>query len=113
MPSEDEQWVPGQAVLAVSVSTGPLSGRWGCSRPALFDSTLEYHRQVGAVELMDVLRTRRSIRKYKPDPVPQEDIEYVLEAARLAPSWANRQCWKFVVITDEPIKRELAKAGNE
>jgi len=62
---------------------------------------------------MDVLRTRRSIRKYKPDPVPQEDIEYVLEAARLAPSWANRQCWKFVVITDEAIKRELAKAGNE
>ncbi len=42
----------------------------------------------------------------------EEDIEYILEAARLAPSWANSQCWKFVVVTDPEIKEELAKAGN-
>ncbi|UCH34245.1 MAG: nitroreductase family protein [Armatimonadota bacterium] len=65
------------------------------------------------MEFMDVVRTRRSIRRYKPDPVPQEQITYVLEAARLAPSWANSQCWKFVVITDAQVKRALAKAGNE
>lgn len=62
---------------------------------------------------MDVIRQRRSIRKYKPDPVPEADLEYVLEAARLAPSWANSQCWKFVVVTDPEVKRALAKAGNE
>ena len=65
------------------------------------------------MELMDVIRQRRSIRKYKPDPVPKEDLEHVLEAARLAPSWANSQCWKFVVVTDPKVKSELAKAGNE
>ncbi len=36
------------------------------------------------MELMDVIRNRRSIRKYKPDPVPEDEIKYILEAARLA-----------------------------
>jgi nitroreductase len=64
------------------------------------------------MELMDVIRKRRSIRKYRSDPVPQEDIKYVLEAARLAPSWANSQCWHFVVVTDPEVKAAMAKAGN-
>jgi nitroreductase len=64
------------------------------------------------MEFADVITKRRSIRKYKSDPVSKEDIEYILEAARLAPSWANSQCWKFVVVTDPGIKEELAKAGN-
>jgi nitroreductase len=64
------------------------------------------------MEFMDVISERRSIRKYRPDPVPEGDIEYILEAARLAPSWANSQCWKFIVVTDPEIKEELAKAGN-
>ncbi|MCJ7523353.1 MAG: nitroreductase family protein [Dehalococcoidia bacterium] len=61
------------------------------------------------MELMEVIRKRKSVRKYKPDPVPQEDIEYILEAARLAPSWANTQCWHFIVVTDEDIKSEVAR----
>ena len=65
------------------------------------------------MEFMDVISRRRSIRKYKPDPVPKEDIEYILEAARLAPSWANSQCWKFIVVTDPEVKEELASAGND
>jgi len=64
------------------------------------------------MEFMDVVSKRRSIRKYKSDPVPKEDIEYVVEAARLAPSWANSQCFKLVVVTDPKVKAELAKAGN-
>jgi len=63
------------------------------------------------MELMEIIRKRRSIRKYKPDPVAQEDIEYVLEAARLAPSWANTQCWHFIVVTDEDTKNVLAREG--
>ena len=64
------------------------------------------------MEFMDVVSKRRSIRKYKSDPVSKEDIQYILESARLAPSWANSQCWKFVVVTDSETKTELAKAGN-
>ena len=64
------------------------------------------------MEVMEAIRTRRSIRKYRSDPVPQEDIECLLEAARLAPSWANSQCWHFVVVTDPQVKEAMAEAGN-
>ncbi len=69
--------------------------------------------EVTEVEFMDVVRQRRSIRKYRPDPVPQAKLDAVLEAARLAPSWANGQCWTFVVVTDAKVKNALARAGNE
>jgi len=65
------------------------------------------------MEFMEVVRRRRSVRSYRPDPVPQEKVDYVLEAARLAPSWANGQCWTFVVVTDPKVKHDLAAAGNE
>jgi nitroreductase len=61
------------------------------------------------MELIDLIARRRSIRKYKPDAVPEEDIRYVLEAARLAPSWANTQCWHFVVVTDEDVKASIGQ----
>ena len=46
------------------------------------------------------LKDRRSIRKYKKDPVPQEMIDDILEAARLAPSGNNKQPWKFMIVKD-------------
>jgi nitroreductase len=61
------------------------------------------------MELMNVLRDRRSIRKYKTTPVPQDEIEFVLEAARLAPSWSNRQCWRYIVVTDEGLRKKITK----
>jgi len=64
------------------------------------------------MEFMEVISKRRSIRKYKADPVSKDDIDYILESARLAPSWANSQCWKFIVVTDQDVKNEIAKAGN-
>ncbi len=55
----------------------------------------------------EAIQRRRSIRKYKPDPVPDELIDRVLEAARLAPSGSNRQQWRFQVIKDPAIKEKL------
>ena len=56
------------------------------------------------MDIFQVIRDRRSIRKYKDTPVEREKIEQVLDAARLAPSWKNLQCWRFLVLT-EPEKR--------
>lgn len=56
------------------------------------------------MEISQVIRDRRSIRKYKDTAVEWEKIEQVLDAARLAPSWKNQQCWRFLVLTD-PGKR--------
>ena len=52
------------------------------------------------MELLEAIRTRRAIRKFKPESVPPELIEKMLEAARWAPSSVNSQPWEFIVITD-------------
>lgn len=56
---------------------------------------------------MDVITKRRSIRKFKKDPVPDEVIEQLLEAARLAPSGSNIQPWRFVVVTSDEVKKKM------
>ena len=61
------------------------------------------------MSLIDMIKARRSIRRYKPDPVPEETLLSVLEAVRWAPSWANTQCSEVVVVRDQGIKSELAK----
>ncbi len=58
----------------------------------------------------DVILGRRSIRGYKPDPVPQKLIEEIINLAMRAPSSMNTQPWNFYVITGEPLNR--IRAGN-
>lgn len=60
------------------------------------------------MDLEQVIRERRSVRKYKSDPVPEEKLKKILDAARLAPSWSNQQCWQFIVVRDPERKKELA-----
>ncbi len=62
------------------------------------------------MDIFQVFSDRRSIRKYKDTPVEQEKIEQVLDAARLAPSWKNLQCWRFLVLTDADKKGRLLEA---
>jgi F420 biosynthesis protein FbiB-like protein len=58
----------------------------------------------------DILFTRRSLRRYLPEPVPTALIEQILEAATWAPSAHNRQPWRFAVTTDSARKQHLARA---
>jgi nitroreductase len=57
---------------------------------------------------LTLLKSRRSIRRYRPDPVPDEMIEQLLEAGRWAPSASNRQPWAFIVIRDAEVRRQVA-----
>jgi nitroreductase len=52
------------------------------------------------MNLFETIMGRRSVREYKSDPVPREDIEKVLNSARMAPTSGNQQPWKFLVITE-------------
>jgi len=61
----------------------------------------------------DVVEERRSIRKYKPDPVPAEMIERILQAGVSAPNARNRQSWRFVVVREAETIDRLADALNE
>ena len=62
------------------------------------------------MELTEAIKGRRSIRKYRPDPVPEEALKAVLEAVQWAPSWANTQCWEVIVVSDPEVKARLAEA---
>lgn len=48
------------------------------------------------MDVFEAIRDRRSIRKYKPDPIPDEDIRAIIEAATQAPSASNAQMWRFL-----------------
>jgi nitroreductase len=60
------------------------------------------------METLDAIRNRRSIRKFKSDPVDDRVLEQVLDAARLAPSWSNVQAWKFIVVRKAATRALLA-----
>ena len=63
------------------------------------------------MDVIEVIRKRRSVRSYADRPVERDKVERLLEAARLAPSASNRQEWRFVVVTDPQRRTALAKAA--
>lgn len=62
------------------------------------------------MEVLEAAKAIRSVSKYKPTPVPEQKIQTVLGAARLALSVDNLQPWKFIVVNDEDLKKKLAGA---
>jgi nitroreductase len=64
-------------------------------------------REEAVTEFIDIVKTRRSIRKYEDRDVPPETVDVLLEAVRWAPSWANTQCWEIVVVRDRAVKEQL------
>lgn len=61
----------------------------------------------------EAIEKRRSIRKYKPDQIPDEHLRELLNSARLAPSGCNAQPWRFKVVKEEGIKARLAEAAYD
>jgi len=62
------------------------------------------------MDVIEAIRKRRSIRKYKDKEIEEEKLNLLLEAARLAPSAKNRQNWIFVVVKDKAVKKQLVPA---
>jgi nitroreductase len=56
---------------------------------------------------MEAIVQRRSVRNFKPDPLPAEVLKQLVEAARLAPSGSNTQPWRFLVVTDSQERKQL------
>jgi nitroreductase len=63
------------------------------------------------MNVIEAIRTRRSVRQYKPHPIPDKDLKLILEAAQLAPSAGNKQPWKFIVVRDPEMKAQLAESA--
>lgn len=66
-------------------------------------------------DILDVISTRKSIRRYTEDPVPDEMIDKILEAGRWAPTGENHQPWRLIVVRDREIRKaigQMAKVGS-
>lgn len=64
------------------------------------------------MDVCEAIKMRRSIRKFKQGPIPDEKIRTLLESARLAPSGTNTQPWRFIVIKDDDTKKKLQEAAH-
>jgi nitroreductase len=62
--------------------------------------------------MIELIKARRSVRKYKPDKVPDDMLQKILEAASWSPSANNAQPWEFVVLKDEEVLKRVAGAAT-
>jgi nitroreductase len=64
------------------------------------------------MDVFDAITKRRSVRKFKSEPLSEHQIERLLESARLAPSGCNVQPWRFLVVKDSQLKKKLCGAAH-
>ncbi len=64
------------------------------------------------MEFIDVVTARKSVRSYSSQEIEEETLNRILEAARLAPSWANKQCCKYIVVKDKAKIDAMASMLN-
>jgi nitroreductase len=64
------------------------------------------------MDVFEAIRARRSVRRYKQEPIADAHLGKILEAARLAPSAGNRQPWRFIIVQDQNRKKGVAEAAN-
>ena len=65
------------------------------------------------MDAIEAIKTRRSIRRYTSEPIPDEVLEDIVDCARLAPTGHNEQPWTFVVITDPEVRARLAQEAQK
>jgi nitroreductase len=65
------------------------------------------------MDLFEAIRTRRSVRRYSDKAVEEEKLQSVLGAVRAAPSWANYQCWRMIVVKDAGMKNKISELSFE
>ncbi|MCL4476384.1 MAG: nitroreductase family protein [Nitrospirae bacterium] len=61
------------------------------------------------MDIFETIRTRRSVRRFMDKPVEEDKLQAILEAVRQAPSWANLQCWRFIVVKDPAVKEKISE----
>lgn len=64
------------------------------------------------MNILELSQKRFSVRKYSDTPVSEEDLQYILEVTRMAPSAVNKQPWKFVVVKSDEARKQLQECYN-
>jgi len=81
--------------------------------PLEFDRLAPEKQRRRAVEFYELMKRRRTVREFSPEPVPFELIELAIKTAGVAPSGANQQPWRFVIVSNPEIKRRIRLAAEE
>ncbi len=91
-------------IFAVSLTNAQMNSKESVSKE-IKKSVIEQSSNI-----WDVFKERRSVRKFKPDAIPESDILKIIDAARTAPTSGNQQPWKFLVVTDKDKINKLKEA---
>lgn len=87
-----------------------------------FESKMVFQKELGIMtdvmhpdynKLLELLKSRKSVRRLKPDPIPEGHVEKIVEAGRWAMSGANSQPWEFIIVRDQEMKEALETAFKE
>jgi iodotyrosine deiodinase len=81
--------------------------------PLTFERLTEEESLARSRAFLELMRTRRSVRRFSTEPVPAELIENAVAAAGTAPSGAHLQPWTFVIVSDPEVKRRIREAAEE
>jgi iodotyrosine deiodinase len=81
-------------------------------QPLAFERLPEHEMGIRSAEFLARIATRRTVRDFSSEPVPFSLIQNAVRAASLAPSGANRQPWRFVVVSDPSVKRAVREAAE-
>jgi len=81
-------------------------------RPLVFERVSIEESRARVRTFLDAMRRRRTVRDFSPEPVPLDIVDAAIAAAGSAPSGANRQPWKFVVVRDPDLKRRIREAAE-
>ena len=65
------------------------------------------------MNVLEAIETRRSVRKYKRESMPEEHLKTIIKAAQLAPSAGNKQPWRFIVVSDPDMKTKVAEVARK
>ncbi len=61
------------------------------------------------MDTFEAIKTRRSVRRFQDKPVEDEKLATLLEAVRMSPSWANFQCWRFIIVKDRSVREKISE----
>ena len=61
------------------------------------------------MDTFEAIKTRRSVRRFQDKPVEDEKLNALLESVRMSPSWANFQCWRFIVVKDRTSREKISE----
>ena len=113
---------PGRMILVPDVNLPPET-RWPRPIPTIGDQTSAAQRaddptgwafpEAARDALTDIIGARRDIRRYRPDPIPEEALQRVLTAGHRAPSVGHSQPWRFIVVTNPQTRERAARMADE